>query len=515
MKGIFMFAKIMELKEMGYKKLRASIHLDVDVKTVRKYWNMSQEEYMAYVQETKRRSRIMDSYRSFILQIFCDYPDLTGGCIYDKLREKYVDFKPSYRSVRSYIKEIREAEGIVSPIKIRQYEEVSETLIGYQAQVDMGQYNMKDMYGKRVKIYIFAMSLSFSRYKFIYFQLTPFTAQDFVGAHDKAFRYFGGRPEQIVYDQDRVMVVSENHGDILFTDVFNSYKCFAGFSVHLCRGYDPESKGKIEAVIKYVKGNFLPGREFCGIDSLNSTGLSWLDRTGNGLIHETTKMIPKIVFKEEQGHLKAVPELINADKISQFAIVRKTNVVVYKQNRYGVPKGTYEPKKEVRIEPLGDSLKIYEKNNDTLLVNHTIEKGKGKYIRIKHPERELNLKQKELYDKTLAVLGNDELGIIFLDQITRLMPRYTRDQFGLLLKLSSEYDTNSIETALNYCVERGIWSATDFKDTLIFNSNAKEEKQLKQVFLPIKYQLVSANTRDITAYQSLIGGADNESSRRN
>ena len=273
------------------------------------------------------------------------YPDLTGGCIYDKLREKYVDFKPSYRSVRSYIKEIREAEGIVSPIKIRQYEEVSETPIGYQAQVDMGQYNMKDMYGKRVKIYIFAMSLSFSRYKFIYFQLTPFTAQDFVGAHYKAFRYFGGRPNQIVYDQDRVMVVSENHGDILFTDVFNSYKCFAGFSVHLCRGYDPESKGKIEAVIKYVKGNFLPGREFCGIDSLNSTGLSWLDRTGNGLVHETTKMIPKIVFKEEQGHLKAFPELTYADKISQFAMVRKTNVVVYKQNRYGVQKGTYEPKK--------------------------------------------------------------------------------------------------------------------------------------------------------------------------
>ena len=172
-------------------------------------------------------------------------------------------------------------------------------------------------------------------------------------------------------------------------------------------------------------------------------------------------------------------------------------------------------KKEVRIEPLGDSLKIYEKNNNTLLVNHTIEKGKGKYIRIKHPERELNLKQKELYDKALAGLGNDELGIIFLDQIARLMPRYTRDQFGLLLKLSSEYDTNSIETALNYCVERGIWSATDFKDTLIFNSNAKEEKQLKQAFLPIKYQLASANTRDITAYQSLIGGADNESSRRN
>ena len=507
MKGIIMFAKIMELKEMGYKKLRAANHLDVDVKTVRKYWNMSQGEYMTYVQETKTRSRIMDQYRCFILQLLQDYPDLTGGCIYDKLREKNKDFKPSYRSVRLYIKQMREAEGIVSPIKIRQYEEVAETPIGYQAQVDMGQYNMKDMYGKRVKVYIFAVSLSFSRYKFICFQLTPFTAQDFIEGHDKAFRYFGGRPEQIVYDQDRVMVVSENHGDIIFTDVFNSYKCYAGFSIHLCRGYDPESKGKIEAVVKYVKGNFLPGREFCGIDSLNSSGLSWLDRTANGLIHETTKIIPKIAFKEEQKYLKDVPQLINSDKALQFATVRKNNVVIYKQNRYGVPKGTYEPKKEVRIEPSGDTLKIYEKNNDILIIQHPLEKGKGKYIRIKHPERELNLKQNALYEKALVALGNNDIGKIFLDEIARLKPRYTRDQFGLILKLSMEYEQVNIQTALSYCVERGIWSATDFKDTLIYQSSTKEAEQLKPTQLPIKYQLVSTNTRDIMAYQSLIGGA--------
>lgn len=497
----------MELKELGYKKLRAAKRLDVDVKTVRKYWDMSQEEYMAYVQETKERSRIMDPYRSFILQLLRDYPDLTGGCIYDKLREKNNEFKPSYRSVRLYVKQLREAEGIVIPRKIRQYEEVSETPIGYQAQVDMGQYTMTDIYGKRIKVYIFVMSLSFSRYKFICFQLTPFTAQDFVEAHDKAFLYFGGRPEQIVYDQDRVMVVSENHGDIIFTDVFNSYRCYAGFSVHLCRGYDPESKGKIEAVVKYVKGNFMPGREFCGIDSLNSNGLSWLDRTANGLIHETTKIVPKIAFKEEQKHLISVPQLINADKTIQFATVRKSNVVIYKQNRYGVPKGTYEPKKEVRIEPSGDTLQIYDKNNDTMIAQHTIEKGKGKYIRIKHPERELNLKYNELYEKALASLGNSEIGKIFLDEIVRLKPRYIRDQLGLILKLSTEYEQYNIETALSYCIERGIWSATDFKDTLIYQSSTKEIEKSEQIYLPLKYQLVSANARDITAYQSLIGGA--------
>jgi transposase len=506
MKGIFMFAKIMELKQLGYRKLRAAKHLNIDVKTIRKYWEMSQDEYISYVQETKERSRIMDPYRDYILQLLRDYSDLSSGCINDKLREKYDDFAPSYRSVRLYIKDLRIAEGIANPAKVRQYEEVAETPIGYQAQVDMGQYQMPDMYGQQTKVFIFAMSLSYSRYKFTCFQLKPYTATDFIEAHDKAFRFFGGRPEQIVYDQDRVMVVSENHGDVIFTDLFSSYKCYAGFSIFLCRGYDPESKGKIEAVVKYIKGNFLPAREFCGIDSLNSSALSWLDRTGNGLIHETTKMIPKIVFQEEQKHLLPVNQLISADKHVQYATVRKSNVVIYKQNRYALPKGTYAPSKEVRLEPSEDNLKIFEKDSDILLMNYPIEKGKGKYIGITHPERELNLKLKEVYDKSLAIFANQELGRTFIDEITRKKPRYIRDQLGLLLKLSAEYDVNAMGSALEYCIDHGIWSAPDFKDTLAYLSDDKAADKLDQARLPLKYQLADVNKRDLASYQSLIGG---------
>lgn len=515
MKGIIMFGKIKDLKEMGYKKLQAAKRLNIDVKTVRKYWDLDQDEYLRCLNESKERYRIMNPFRSYILQLLMDYPDLTSGCIYDKLREKYEDFKPSSRSVRLFIKELRISEGIANPKKVRQYEEVSETPIGYQAQVDMGQYTLRDSYGTRVKVYIFAMSMSFSRNKFVLFQLMPFVAQTFVDAHDKAFRFFGGRPHQIVYDQDRVMVVSENQGDIIFTDVFNVYRNFAGFSVHLCRGYDPESKGKIEAVVKYVKGNFLPGRVFCGIASLNSEGLAWLDRTGNGLVHETTKLIPKIVFEEEQKHLIPVPELAKIESAMQPALVRKTNVVIYKQNRYSLPKGTYEPNKIVNLIADGGTLKIFGLDSDNLIATHPIEGGKGKLVRIKHPERELNLKSKDLYIKALSVLGDGEVAAKFLDEIAMLKPRYIRDQFGLILKLSAEYGKIAIEEALNYCVERGIWSATDFKDTLIFNSKAEEAPKTESNYLPSKYQFVVANVRNIKAYQTLIGGDNNESSSAN
>jgi transposase len=98
---------------------------------------------------------------------------------------------------------------------------------------------MEDMYGKKVKVYIFAMVLSFSRKKYIYLQDKPFTAESFVMAHDMAFKYYGGRPSEIVYDQDRVLAVSENAGDLTLTEIFESYYRYAGFSIRLCRGYDP------------------------------------------------------------------------------------------------------------------------------------------------------------------------------------------------------------------------------------------------------------------------------------
>lgn len=36
-----------------------------------------------------------------------------------------------------------------------------------------------------------------------------FTTQDVIKAHENAFRWFGGIPSELVYDQDSLIVVSE------------------------------------------------------------------------------------------------------------------------------------------------------------------------------------------------------------------------------------------------------------------------------------------------------------------
>ena len=64
------------------------------------------------------------------------------------------------------------------------------------------------------------MALSHSRKRFAVVQDHKFNAEEFIAAHDMAFRYFGGRTEEIVYDQDRVMTVRENAADLLLTEAF-------------------------------------------------------------------------------------------------------------------------------------------------------------------------------------------------------------------------------------------------------------------------------------------------------
>ena len=60
--------------------------------------------------------------------------------------------------------------------------------------------------------------------------------------------------------------------------------------VYLCRGADPESKGKIENTVKFIKGNFLNNRLYVDDEILNRCCLDWLERTGNAKAHGTTSL---------------------------------------------------------------------------------------------------------------------------------------------------------------------------------------------------------------------------------
>jgi hypothetical protein len=177
-----------------------------------------------------------------------------------------------------------------------------------------------------------------------FFTDQPFTTASVIQAHELAFAAIDGCPGEIVYDQDRLFIVSENLGDIILTAGFRSYVSQSSFITHFCRKADPESKGKVENVVKYVKQNFLCNRSFKDLETLNSEAQAWLLRTANALEHGTTRKVPVHEYQVEKDFLGAWHPVIAEAEPYPCYTVHKDNKISYKSNLYSLPIGTYKGK---------------------------------------------------------------------------------------------------------------------------------------------------------------------------
>ncbi|GAI43242.1 unnamed protein product, partial [marine sediment metagenome] len=106
------------------------------------------------------------------------------------------------------------------------------------------------------------------------------------------------------------MVVSENRGDIIYTKDFKQFIEEMDLKMYVCRKSDPESKGKIENVIKFIKRNFLRIRDFDNIEEAKERLFKWLNRRANGKISLATRRIPQKMFTEEKAYLRTLKNSI-------------------------------------------------------------------------------------------------------------------------------------------------------------------------------------------------------------
>src|SRR5690606_10898094 len=124
---------------------------------------------------------------------------------------------------------------------------------GVQCQVDPGELRGVIIGGVEREVHFVVFVLSFSRLMYVGVSFRPLNTEAFLQMHDEAFRYFGGLLEECVYVQTKLVVLEEQYRELKLNQRFHEYATAAGFRIHACEGYDPESKGKVEAGVKYVK----------------------------------------------------------------------------------------------------------------------------------------------------------------------------------------------------------------------------------------------------------------------
>lgn len=507
-----MYGKIQEHKRNGLNKSQAKRRLKIDYKTILKYWDMTPDEYAATKADAGSRTKKADKYRSFVIECLEKYPDMSAAQIYDWIKERNkletLDFRK--RAFRNYVKCIRDEYDIKKPEAERQYEAVDDPPMGHQGQVDMGQIVLETTTGRHKRLYCFGMVLSNSRHKFVLWQERPFTTDTFIQAHIKAFAFYGGRPKEMVYDQDKILAVSENHGDIIYTEGFQNYLNEVKFDVYLCHGYDPESKGRVESVVKFAKAGFAKHRVFSDIQSFNADCIAWLKRTGNAEIHGTTKQIPAEVFTLEKEYLLPVSEysFTAATKESITYLVRKDNIVLYKGNRYRVPKGTYSKDKRVYMHLDKDEIiSVTDALTGEIYATHPLCHEKGQLIGKKRSTRDKSKTIVELEQSLHDLFGQNDLVMPFLEHIHQEKPRYYRDQLGVIKRLFEEWNAEMIISGMDYCSRKELYSAGELKSSIIYLNELQAEKgkcTKSASELPATYRGNRPEIRDLSIYEDAM-----------
>jgi transposase len=314
---------IRDLYSQGYNISEISKQTGFDRKTVRKYLRL---KTLPEPQKRSGRKSKLDPFKPYILEKLEEGP-YTASRLYREIKE--MGFDGGKTIVKDFVQKVRPEKGIPAVLRY-------ETKPGVQAQVDWAEMGTVEVDGKVKKLFFFNMILGYSRMRYVEFTLSIDTPT-LIQCHLNAFAYFGGFTQEILYDNMKQVVIkralksSDSEWNSLFEDFFK----FFGFIPRLCRPYRPQTKGKIENTVGYVKRDFFLGRQFTSLEDLNGQVNRWLERV-NSTVHGTTYQIPLERFKEEN--------LSPMEQVPPYKIVLKETRKVSKDcyisflgNKYSVP----------------------------------------------------------------------------------------------------------------------------------------------------------------------------------
>lgn len=181
---------------------------------------------------------------------------------------------------------------------------------GEAAQVDFGTgpVLVDPACGQARRTWCFVMTLCWSRHQYVEFVWDQ-TVATWLGCHRRAFEWFGSVPARLIVDNAKCAITRACSRDPLVQRAYAECAEGYGFKIDACPPADPAKKGRVEAAVKYVKGNFLPIRTFRDLANLNAQARAWVMDEAGQRIHGSTYERPLERFALERPLLRALPAI--------------------------------------------------------------------------------------------------------------------------------------------------------------------------------------------------------------
>lgn len=249
-----------------------------------------------------------------------------------------------------------------------------ETGPGEAFQMDWGFVDAEDPAGNAWRMACFAMVCHHCGTCYVEFFPNARQENLFIGMCH-AFMVMGVPGKVLTDNMKSVVTRRDSEGRPVWQRDYEAFMEAAGFKTGLCRPYHPWTKGKVERLVRFVKGNFLAGRTFHDITDLNAQALDWCAGQSR-----RWRRIPGLVPAEEHVAecLPATSPLVRTEEVAMFMCPERRisfdGFVSYEGRRFGVPYW-YEGK-TARVSRDGEWLHVYSADLSTELAVHAVTWGR-------------------------------------------------------------------------------------------------------------------------------------------
>ena len=342
------------------------------------------------------RASKLDPYKDEIDRLLSEQV-WNGEVIYAHIRE--LGYRGGASILRDYIRPkrgLRKAKGTVR----------FETAPGKPLQHNWGELVLEIGAYSR-KVYVAVNTLGFSR-RFHVYAAEKNDAEHTYESLVQSFEYFGGVPETVWVDNQKAAVIEHRRGGrVKFNPGFLSLAGHYGFQPKACRPGRPQTKGKDERMVGYVKQNFFQRyRHFEPFTHLNTLLQQWLRDVADVRVHGTVKEVVSERFVRERPYLRSLPPWRFDTSYREARRVALDGYVDVRGNRYSVPSHLCGELVFVHIGLEGD-FKVYDADT-RCVATHRLKPATDGWQTI--PEHPLRLWQETLNVQTRDLGVYEEAG---------------------------------------------------------------------------------------------------------
>jgi transposase len=205
-----------------------------------------------------------------------------------------------------------------------------------EAQVDYG-FATVTLAGVPTDVALFVMTLPHSGA--VYLQVFPRECTEtFLEGHVRAFRFFGGVPRRIAYDNTKVAVAKiVGSRERVVTREFSRLKSYHLFEAHFCLVRRPNEKGHVERLLDYARSNFLvPVPSVESLAALNATLEDQCRRDQERHVRGKPGTIATGLVEDRSAFLALPARPFEARRVASTT-VDSLSLATFDRNEYSVP----------------------------------------------------------------------------------------------------------------------------------------------------------------------------------